>query len=70
MPCAHQFCNRKSLLSNTSYIEIHKKEFVLLVLYYLIAHVGKGLLSQGLAPHTMEKKSVTSFGGVTKLTYE
>ena len=27
MPYAHQFCNRKYLLSNTSFIDIRKKEF-------------------------------------------
>ena len=41
VPCAHQFCNRKFLLSNTSLIEIHKKEFMLHVSYYLITQVGK-----------------------------
>ena len=45
----------KSLLSNTSWIEIRKKEFVLPVSYYLIAQVGKGWLSQDLEPHTLAK---------------
>ena len=28
VPCAHQFCNKKTLLSNTSWIEIRKKDCV------------------------------------------
>ena len=62
VPCAHQFCNRKCLLSNTSWIEIYGKEFVLSVSYYLTAQVGKGWLSRGLALHTTGKKNECGFG--------